>query len=88
MQVKTNIWDIFKGADGKWSIRAILAFITCIAFWSAGLLDATTPGVSVDSEFYWACVVLILGLIVTRALQYIAQIRGSKIIEESKQDIP
>lgn len=71
----TVIRDMFTGKDGKWSLRAFIAFFAFIAFATAGLLDATTEGVTVDESFYWACVTLILGLLAIRALQYVAEIR-------------
>jgi hypothetical protein len=67
--------DIFTGKDGKGSIRAVIAFITSIAFWCSGLLDAVVVGVVVDESFYWASVTLILGLLAIRALQYVSEIR-------------
>jgi len=81
--MKTFLKDIFSGKDGKWSLRAIMAFLTGVAFWTAGLLDATTEGVRVNAEYYWACVVLITSLLAIRALQYIGEIKNGKSNESN-----
>lgn len=74
--MKKFLKDIFTGKDGKWSLRAIMAFLTGVAFWTAGLLDATTDGIKVNAEYYWACVVLITSLLAIRALQYVNEIKS------------
>lgn len=81
-EVKTNIFDIFKGNDGKWSIRAVMAFLAGTTFGVCGIFDSTTEGVSVDSSFYWASVTLVLGLISVRALEHVANIKNGKKLEQ------
>lgn len=82
MKTKTNILDIFKGKDGKYSLRAIMGFLVGTTFSICGILDSIVKGIEVNESFYWACVALILGLISVRALEHIASIRsGNNKIE-------
>lgn len=81
MKAKTNIWDIFKGNDGKWSLRAIMAFLLGTTFSVCGIADSSVKGVEVDPSFYWSSITLITALISVRALQYIAQIKTNKIVD-------
>lgn len=87
MSKKTNILDILKGNDGKFSLRAVGAFQIIIAFCSAGLLDAAVKGVEVSEGFYWACVAGFTSLIATRAMEHIAAIRsGKSTIEQNRNN--
>ena len=76
MKTKTNILDIFKGKDNRYSLRAVMAFLVGTVFSISGILDSSTKGVEVHDSFYWACVTVILGLISVRALEQVAAIRA------------
>lgn len=87
MKVKTNFKDILKGNDGKYSIRAVIAFHIAIVFGLVGIADACIKGVNVDEGFYWASVVLITSMVATRALEHIAAIRsGQASIAQNKNN--
>lgn len=90
VKTRTNILDILKGKDNKYSLRAIMAFLVGTVFSVCGVLDAIIKGMEVSEGFYWACVTLILGLISVRALEQVAAIKtGSKVsLEENKTDTP
>ena len=87
MKTKTNILDIFKGKDDKYSLRAVMAFLVGTVFSTCGVLDASVKGMEVSEGFYWACVTVILGLISVRALEQVAAIRtGQSTVDQNKNN--
>lgn len=87
MKIKTNILDIYKGNDGKYSWRSIWASVALLTFCVCGVLDASVKGVDVNEGFYWACVTVVLGLTSVKALEQIAAIRtGQASIEQNKNN--
>lgn len=87
--MKTNILDIFKGKDNKYSLRAVMAFLVGTVFSVCGILDSCVKGMEVHESFYWSCVTIILGLISVRALEQVANIRaGIKNKEENVSQEP
>jgi len=80
---------IWCGRDNKPSLRAIIAIVIVSTFCTCGILDATAPGVAVDSQFYWACITGFTASLGLRVAQDLVKYNTKKGTEEQpSEDVP